>query len=278
MFARQCEAMSWDLDKMPNQMAAPLKPFYAVLAAPLALLRMLAAMACVAMGLITQIVFFAWIKPKLARSIVSLWSKAMLLCLGVRIQKIGVPTLKPALFVCNHVSWLDILVLQASAPVVFVAKSEIQSWPVIGRMVTMAGTCYIHREKRTALRGVHSALTLQLRKGQSICIFPEGATSNGLQVLPFHGGLLQAAIDAAVPVQTMRLIYSHDSAAYIDDITLISSALSITRTLRLTVQVHALTQITAHLASGDAGPDAVRLNRQQLALVSRAAIVNSVKR
>jgi 1-acyl-sn-glycerol-3-phosphate acyltransferase len=212
-------------------------------------LRLTAVLLVTLMGLCVQLIFFAWVKPRTARHIVTLWSRTMLVCLGVRLLRTDARTQtaekNTALFVSNHVSWLDILVLQASAPVVFVAKSEIKTWPVLGWMVALAGTCFIHRERRTALRGVHTALTAHLLAGQSVCIFPEGTTSDGTQVLPFHGGLLQAAIDAQVAVQPMRLDYSDRAAAYVGDITLLGSVGNILLTPNLQVRVQALPAICA---------------------------------
>jgi 1-acyl-sn-glycerol-3-phosphate acyltransferase len=87
---------------------------------------------------------------------------------------------------------------------------------------------------------VHDTLTTHLQAGQSVCIFPEGTTSDGTQVLPFHAGLLQAAIEAGVPVQPIHLGYSHPSAAYIDEMTLLGSLGSILLAPRLHVRVQSL--------------------------------------
>jgi 1-acyl-sn-glycerol-3-phosphate acyltransferase len=154
-----------------------------------------------------------------------------------------VSTASTALYVSNHVSWLDILAVQAAAPVVFVSKSEVKSWPVLGWLVAMAGTCFIDRSRRSALRSVHQALTQHLQAGQSVCIFPEGTTTDGSQVLPFHGGLLQAAIDAGVAVQPVRLDYSHTAAAYVDEVSLLGSVRAVLLAPRLHVRVHLLTAL-----------------------------------
>jgi 1-acyl-sn-glycerol-3-phosphate acyltransferase len=107
-------------------------------------------------------------------------------------------------------------------------------------MVSLAGTCFIHRDRRTALRGVHSTLAAHLATGQSVCIFPEGTTSDGAHVLPFHAGLLQAAIEASVPLQPMRLDYSSQAAAYVGDITLLGSVARIVCAPNLFVTVRCL--------------------------------------
>ncbi len=229
-------------------------------------LRVSCVLALTLIGLLAQLSFFWWVKPTVARGIVTLWSRTMLLCIGVRLDPIGQLDARPALFVSNHISWLDILSLQAVSTVVFVAKSDIKSWPVLGWMVALAGTCFIERERRTALRGIHSALSNHLAAGQSICIFPEGTTSNGESVLPFHAGLLQAAIDAGVPLQPVRLDYSHRCAAYIDDMTLIGSLKSILLTPRLRVSVQLLPTINT-----------VDIGRQNLAIAAHQAIARAAR-
>ncbi len=200
-------------------------------------IRLTAVILCVILGFLTQILIFFWIKPYLKRSIIALWSRLVLAAFGIKLvtNSFKISTYKSAdftknqtaLYVSNHISWLDILVIQSVAPVVFVAKSEIKSWPILGWLVTMADTCFINRSRRSALLKVHSTLTTYLQAGQSICIFPEGTTSNGQQILPFHASLFQAAIDAGVVVQPIYLNYSHSAAAYIDNISLLASVCSV---------------------------------------------------
>jgi 1-acyl-sn-glycerol-3-phosphate acyltransferase len=219
-----------------------------MLAALILPVRLAMVLSCTLMGLIAQLALFWWIAPQSARRVVTLWSRTMLACLGVRLdlQTVQASSSKVSLVVSNHISWMDILALQATLPVVFVAKSDIKSWPVLGWMVSLAGTCFIDRSRRTALRTVHSTLTTHLQAGQSVCIFPEGTTTDGAQVLPFHAGLLQAAIEAGVPVQPIRLKYSHHAAAYIDDMTLLSSLGNILLTPHMHVTVQVLPNLSAH--------------------------------
>jgi 1-acyl-sn-glycerol-3-phosphate acyltransferase len=200
------------------------------------------------LGLASQISLFWCLHPSHAQGIVKVWARTMLLLLGIRLLTDPQSEHRDqnALYVCNHVSWVDILALLAVVPVVFVAKSEIRSWPVLGWMVALAGTCFIDRARRSALRSVHANLTNALNAKRNICIFPEGTTSSGLQVLPFHSGLLQAAIEAQVPVQPICLNYSHQNAAYIGEITLLHSVWNILSTPRLSVQLKVLPRLTSH--------------------------------
>jgi 1-acyl-sn-glycerol-3-phosphate acyltransferase len=237
-------------------------------------LRVVAVLLLTLLGLSVQLALFWCVSRSLARAIVKFWSLGMLYCLGVKTivssdpgvvnTGVDVPQNQAALYVCNHVSWLDILAVQATAPVVFVAKSEIRSWPVLGWMVSLAGTCFIHRERRTALRGVHSALTALLQSRQSVCIFPEGTTSDGSEVGVFHAGLLQAAIEAGVCVQPLRLDYSSQAAAYIGEMSLLKSLSNVLLTPSLKVQVLMLSRI-----------DSQGNTRQALALRAQRAIAQA---
>ena len=210
---------------------------------PLLCLRICAVIMWTLAGLTSQCLVFTWSTSARKRKITRFWARGMLRCLGVSLQiHDSSPNLSQnashnagqnagqnstVLLVSNHVSWLDILVLFAVAPVVYVAKSDIRHWPVLGWMVALADTCFIDRDRRHALRSVHSALTAHLQAGQSIAIFPEGTTSEGSALLPFHAGLFEAAIKAQVPVLPVCLRYSHVQAAYVGEQTLINSALSI---------------------------------------------------
>jgi 1-acyl-sn-glycerol-3-phosphate acyltransferase len=167
------------------------------------------------------------------------WARASLALLRIDLKVNGTPPTKgPLLLVANHVSWLDIVVLLASCHCRFVSKSEIGQWPVVGTLTRAAGTLFITRSsRRDALRVVHQmAEKLHADSGMVLAIFPEGTTSNGLQVLPFHANLFQAAISADAPVQTVALRFEDAAsgqpstvACYIDDDTFLGS---VWRTLR----------------------------------------------
>lgn len=112
------------------------------------------------------------------------------------------------LIVANHVSWLDILAINAAQPVCFVGKSELRTWPILGWLIVNTGTVFIERARRKdAVRVVHHMADV-IRAGQLVAIFPEGTTGDGHGVLPFHANLLQAAIAASSPVQPVALRYS----------------------------------------------------------------------
>lgn len=161
------------------------------------------------------------------------WSAELLRLLGIALHTQGTPRGGATLVVANHVSWLDILAINAVQPVRFVSKADVRHWPVIGWLVACAGTLFIERErKRDALRVVHQVAEA-LRSGRTIAVFPEGTTSDGHGLLPFHANLLQAAISTATVVQPVALRFAdaeHEvsaAAAYIGETTLLQSVWAI---------------------------------------------------
>ena len=137
------------------------------------------------------------------------WSIEALRLMGVRMQVEGALQAGGVLLAANHVSWLDITALHAVVPQArFVSKSDIQSWPLLSRLADAAGTLYLERErKRDALRVVH-LVAQALSQGQAVAFFPEGTTSNGHALLPFHANLFQAAIAIQAPVQPIAIRFS----------------------------------------------------------------------
>jgi 1-acyl-sn-glycerol-3-phosphate acyltransferase len=158
------------------------------------------------------------------------WAKKMLRVMGLSLQAEGVPASGGCLLVANHVSWLDIMAVHAIVPEAsFVSKADVRAWPLLSRLSDAAGTLYLERErKRDALRVVHLMATA-LGSGRIVAIFPEGTTSSGHGLLPFHANLLQAAIAAATPVQPVALRYSDathavsEAVEFIGETTLVQS-------------------------------------------------------
>jgi 1-acyl-sn-glycerol-3-phosphate acyltransferase len=182
------------------------------------------------------------------------WSRGLLRVLGVELRAQGLPRPGASLLVSNHVSWLDIISLHSVVPQArFVSKADVKDWPVVGALVTGAGTLYIERErKRDALRVVHQMAEV-MGQGGTVAVFPEGTTGSGQDVLPFHANLLQAAIACEAPVQVAVLRYADPvhpvspAAEYTGDTTLAQSLWRIARARGLQVNVELLPpQGTAH--------------------------------
>jgi 1-acyl-sn-glycerol-3-phosphate acyltransferase len=131
-----------------------------------------------------------------------------------------------ALVVGNHISWLDIYVVNAWRPTPFVSKAEVRKWPVVGWLAHRLGTIFIHREKRRDAHRTMHEIVERISSGGVVCVFPEGTTSDGLGLLPFHANLFQAAVSAQCVVQPICLLYEGRDGrqstvpAYIDDLSL----------------------------------------------------------
>ncbi|CCE23891.1 lysophospholipid acyltransferase family protein [Methylotuvimicrobium alcaliphilum] len=113
----------------------------------------------------------------------------------------------PALVVSNHVSWLDIIALGQHLPGYFVAKNDILDWPVIGYLSKKAGTIFVRRGDKQAIHATTEQMSWLLIQNSKVFVFPEGTTSDGSTVLPFHPSLLQPALLTHTAIQPVALRY-----------------------------------------------------------------------
>jgi 1-acyl-sn-glycerol-3-phosphate acyltransferase len=141
------------------------------------------------------------------------WAGILLRIFGFTLRRFGQPLPGAAMFVANHVSWLDILLLHSQRAVGFVAKAEISRWPLVGQMASLAGTIYHHRGNNESLHGVMHQMVDRLRSGQAVGVFPEGRTTDGEAIGVFHARIFQPAVLAEVPVQPVALRYGLGGAA-----------------------------------------------------------------
>jgi 1-acyl-sn-glycerol-3-phosphate acyltransferase len=136
------------------------------------------------------------------------WSARLLQILAIHLHSSGErPAAGPVLIVGNHVSWLDIFAINAVQPVRFVAKSEVRGWPVIGWLCARGDTLFIDRKRRHHTRDINHAMTEAMRGGEAFAVFPEGTTTHGDVLLPFHASLLQPALACAARVYPVALRY-----------------------------------------------------------------------
>ena len=114
------------------------------------------------------------------------------------------------LLVSNHLSYLDILVLGATTPVVFISKSEVKRWPVFGWFAVLGGSLFVQRNKRSDVARLNQELAQILDNGALVVLFPEGTSSNGQQILPFKSSLLEPVASLEHPVSAACISYSLD--------------------------------------------------------------------
>ena len=196
-----------------------------------ALWRVVRATGHVVRGLLIIRTEFGRLTPPQTELLVREWSRQMLRIMGVELVVRGdPPTSGPLLVVANHMSWLDILVMNAAQPARFVSKSDAKHWPLLGALITGAGTLYIERgNRRDAMRMVHH-MAERLRERDILAIFPEGTTGDGRALLPFHANLFQSAIAANAPILPVALRFidsrtgaPHDAPVFVGDATLVGS-------------------------------------------------------
>lgn len=147
-----------------------------------------------------------------------------------------------AMWVSNHVSWLDIPVLGSNFPVYFLSKAEVANWPVVGWLARVAGTLFIKRGSGDAGQ-VMTQLATHLTDGRNVLFFPEGTTTDGHRIKRFFHKLFSAAVQADVPIQPVVVCYRdeedglHPHAPFVGDDEFLSHATDILRGGRITVDI-----------------------------------------
>ena len=135
------------------------------------------------------------------------WSHKILPRMGIHVEVAGSPAVA-GLIASNHLSYLDIVVYSAIAPCAFVAKREVRAWPAVGWIATLAATIYVDRSRRSETHAIQPEIQSALAAGLRLFLFPEGTSSDGSRVLPFHSSLFQPAVDLQVPVSAACIKYT----------------------------------------------------------------------
>lgn len=174
------------------------------------------------------------------------WAGKVLLILEIEVQCDGPsPATRAGLLVANHLSWLDILVIQSLRPGVFVAKTEVRHWPLLGWMARTCATIFVERSSRKSARTMIDDTLTAFQQGYSVIAFPEGTSSNGSDLARFHANIFEGAIKARTHVQPVTLRYldaatgrPSDAALFTGDMTLVSSLRKVMAKSALKAHVH----------------------------------------
>lgn len=200
------------------------------------------------------------------------WSRRLLAICGVSVEQQG-EALEHALVVANHISWLDIFVINSLQPCRFVAKAEIRAWPVLGWLVAQAGTVFIARGNRRDLRHTFKGIVGSLQAGERVAFFPEGTTAAQGGNLPFHANLFEAAIDAKVMVQPYAIAYVdgagalHPKVDFTGDMSFAASMIAILSGPPIRARLECLAPI-----------DATGAHRRELAERAQRAVAGALRR
>ena len=218
---------------------------------------------------------FPLFRLPMQQAILKRWSAELLEILHVRLETSGQPPAvgRPGLLlVANHISWLDVLAINAVRPSCFIAKSEVSGWPLIGMLCRRTRTIFIERDIRRDTMRINTMTGAMLDAGETVVLFPEGTSTDGSQLRHFHSSLFQCAIDHGTAVLPVALRYHDGSgahcsdAAFVGDMNFLESLLKILSSPSLHVS---LTQLQP-LATGGK-------NRRMLAAESQAAICNALE-
>jgi 1-acyl-sn-glycerol-3-phosphate acyltransferase len=183
-------------------------------------------------------IFYPHLSRNRQRRILKVWSRQLLDILNIGIRTDGqlpAPGAGGCMIVANHVSWLDIFVLNAIYPSRFIAKADVRNWPLIGWLCKRGDTIFIERDLRRHAAPVNQHIGALLKQGDCVGLFPEGTTTDGKQVGHFHSALIQPAINAGAMLYPVALRYQDDTgrpgdaAAFIGDTTLVQSIWRILR-------------------------------------------------
>jgi 1-acyl-sn-glycerol-3-phosphate acyltransferase len=185
---------------------------------------MLRVVRTVAIAVITAILFVVYILgPRTVQwrnRMVRIWARALSWCMGIRVSVDGPRPTGAFVLVANHVSYVDILLLSRCVDVVFVARSDVRQWPVLGALAASVGTIFIDRNSRRDALRVSTLMNDALRRGAAIALFPEGASSEGSDVLPFKPALFEG-IERVHPA---AIRYSCAEVAWYGDMTFLPHA------------------------------------------------------
>lgn len=228
-----------------------------------------------AQGLLRVALLFPWCSEASKEHQKKTWARTMLNICGVRTRCCGsLPPLgQPCLLVPNHISWLDIYVLMAYAPVRFVAKSEVRRWPVVGWLAHQIGTVFVERGNKAAIDGTLKTLHPILADGGWLVIFAEGTSTDGTEIKPFKSSLIQAALDTDTDVVPVLLRYPRAdgspnfSVGYHGDITMGQSVRAVLGEAEHYAEVTLFTPL----------PEAERTNRTAAAEAARAILLRALE-
>jgi 1-acyl-sn-glycerol-3-phosphate acyltransferase len=205
------------------------------------------------------------------------WSIQLLKIFGIQLQLHNEAILPPTPFLLasNHISWMDIHAINAFRPIRFVAKSDVEGWPIFGWMAKQLGTVFIRRDNARHGKQIASEVSKVLQT-QSVCIFPEGTSTTGESIKSFKPNLFEAAVIAQVPVYSLAISYKSamtgarsEAAAFVGDMGLLESMAQILRDRSLIVEL-------SFLPPSGASPETSK-DRKWLALHSQEVISTKLK-
>jgi 1-acyl-sn-glycerol-3-phosphate acyltransferase len=158
------------------------------------------------------------IRPALASRLIPIFHKGVLKCFNLECVVEGTPfTQRPTLYISNHISYIDIFVLGSVLPGTYIAKSEVAKWPLFGQLAKLQNTLFIERRNHK-VGGQIQQIRRHLLDKSNLILFPEGTSSTGTDVAPFHSSFFQAAEseEAEITIQPVTIAYTHYTGERMD--------------------------------------------------------------
>ncbi len=190
---------------------------------------------------------FPHLRPSERDVIIESWCREVLDVLSVRVNLRGETPpgkVSSVLFVANHVSWMDILVMNACRRVRFVAKAEVRQWPLVGWMAIRTGTIFFKRTSQRELARVTKSIATFLRRGDCIALFSDGTRTDCASVHAFHSGLLESAIAAEALIWPVGIRYSRLDGSLGTDTPIVGSQSLIVSIMSVLDQPATLAQVS----------------------------------
>lgn len=233
-------------------------------------LRWFRLIAHIGVGLIAVGALYPRVSARRRARITGWWARKLLRILNVLVSAHGLQPeagAKNLIVTSNHISWLDIFVINATQPSRFVAKSEIRDWPIAGWLCEKAGTIFIRRTRRSDTAKINETMRAVLAEGATIGFFPEGTTTAGDKLLKFHTSLFEPAVanDATIVPVAIRYRSSDGepsaAAAFIGELSFVESVAQIISQKSMIAEI----TFASHIA-------ATGQTRRELALMAESAV------
>lgn len=227
-----------------------------------------------AVGLFKAALLFPWLDAAGRDRRIQRWSQQLVRICGLTLHfddSLQQQPASPALIICNHISWMDIFVINTIHPCRFVAKSDIRDWPLIGWLCDQSGTIFIARGRQRDVRRIYAGLVQSIHAGERVAFFPEGTTASQGTVLSFHANLFEAAIEAQVPVQPYAIRYVdaqgglHSAADFVGEMSFLESLIVIAQNKGMRAELIRLPSI-----------DTQGAHRRELAKAAREQIAKAL--
>jgi 1-acyl-sn-glycerol-3-phosphate acyltransferase len=229
----------------------------------------------VIVGLLIVASIWSVSKKNTKMKLIKWWSSILLKCFGVQVTLHGkrpIENLSNTLFLTNHVSWLDIYALNSIIPLQFIAKSDINNWPILGYLVRKSGTIFINRSSRKDTSRIVDTTTQILIGGGNVGFFPEGTTTDGTKIEHFKSSIVQAAINAKSTIYPVAIRYPlpnggiNTAIAYAGETSMGEAMMNALKQKNTIVELHFLAPIRLPTA-----------NRQTLTQIAFEAISRALK-